>query len=70
MSEIQRFIAKVERFLRSAERLLELGDYDSCASRCYSAMFLLAQAALLAHGISASSHRGVIALFSKHFVQA
>lgn len=70
MSETGDFIAKAERFLKSAERLLALEDYDSCASRCYYAMFYLAEAALMTRGISPSSHRAVITLFGKHLVQA
>ena len=45
------------------------GDYDSCASRCYYAMFSIAQAALLTKGLRASSHKGVISLFGEHFVK-
>jgi len=30
---------KVERFLKSAELVLEDGDFDTCASRCYYAIF-------------------------------
>jgi uncharacterized protein (UPF0332 family) len=45
------------------------GDYDSCASRCYYAMFSIAQAALLAKGLRASSHKGTISLFGEHFVK-
>jgi len=37
---VQDFVAKAGRFLKSAEHLLALGDYDSCASRCDYAMFL------------------------------
>ncbi len=67
--ELQDFIAKAERFLQSADHLFKMGDYDSCASRCYYAMFFMAEAALMLKGLSASSHRGVISLFGKHFVQ-
>ncbi|MEX2706693.1 MAG: HEPN domain-containing protein [Candidatus Freyrarchaeum guaymaensis] len=45
------------------------GDYDSCVSRCYYAMFFLAEAVLLTKGLRASSHKGVISLFGKHFVK-
>lgn len=45
------------------------GDYDSCASRCYYAMFSIAQAALLTEGLRSSSHKGVISLFGEHFVK-
>jgi uncharacterized protein (UPF0332 family) len=54
VKEAQDFVAKAERFLKSAEHLLALGDCDSCASRCYYAMFLMAEALLMVKGISAS----------------
>jgi len=69
VKEVQDFVAKAERFLKSAEHLLALGDYDSCASRCYYAMFLMAEAALMGKGVSASSHRGVISLFGQYFIR-
>lgn len=69
MNELRDFAAKADRFLRSAARLYELGDYDSCASRCYYAMFFMAQAALLTKGVTPASHKGVLSLFSQHFVK-
>jgi len=69
MSAIRDLIAKAERFLGTAEKAVELGDYDTCASRCYYAMFYLAEAALLTKSITASSHKGVITLFGQHFVK-
>jgi uncharacterized protein (UPF0332 family) len=69
MREVRDFIEKAERFYRSAEHLLTLEDYDSCASRCYYAMFLLAEAALMTQGLSPSSHRGVLTLFGRHLIR-
>ena len=69
MKEITDLVSKAEKFLKTAEAALELGDYDSCASRCYYAMFFLAEAALLTKGLRASSHKGVISLFGEHFVK-
>jgi len=54
VKEAQDFVAKAERFLKSAEHLLALGDYYSCASQCYYAMFLMAEALLMVKGLSAS----------------
>ncbi|MCD6540515.1 HEPN domain-containing protein [Candidatus Bipolaricaulota bacterium] len=34
MKEITDLVSKAEKFLKTAEAALELGDYDSCASRC------------------------------------
>lgn len=69
MKEISDFIKKAEKFLSTAKYALGIGDYDSCVSRCYYAMFFMAEAVLLTKGLSASSHKGVISLFGEHFVK-
>jgi uncharacterized protein (UPF0332 family) len=69
LRDIEILSSKAQTFLRSAEQLLNAGDYDSCASRCYYAMFAIAQAALLTKNLSSPSHKGVISLFGKHFVK-
>ncbi len=67
--ELEILSEKAQTFLRTAERTMSDGDYNSCASRCYYAMFLMAQAALLTKNLSSSSHRGVISLFGEHFAK-
>lgn len=69
MKEIRDFTEKAEKFLSTAEQVLGIKDYDSCVSRCYYAMFFMAEAALLTKSLSASSHKGVISLFGEHFVK-
>lgn len=69
MKEIKDFIEKSEKFLLTAEHALNIGDYDSCASRSYYAMFFASEAVLLTKNLSASSHKGVISLFGEHFVK-
>ncbi len=69
MKEIRDFIEKAEKFLLTAEHALTIGDYDSCVSRCYYAMFFMAEAVLLTKNLSASSHKGVISLFGEHFIK-
>ncbi len=69
MREITDFIAKAEKFIRTTENALNTGDYDSCVSRCYYAMFFMSEAALLTKSLSASSHKGVISLFGEHFIK-
>jgi len=69
VKEIADFIAKAEKFISTAEQALNTGDYDSCVSRCYYAMFFMAEAALLTKNLTASSHKGVITLFGEHFVK-
>jgi uncharacterized protein (UPF0332 family) len=67
--EIRDLIEKTRKFLITAQQALNTGDYDSCASRCYYAMFFVAEAALLTKKLTASSHKGVISLFGEHFVK-
>lgn len=69
MTEIRDLIEKAEKFLSTAEQALGIEDYDSCVSRCYYAMFFMAEAVLLTKNLSASSHKGVISLFGEHFVK-
>jgi uncharacterized protein (UPF0332 family) len=69
VKEIGDLIEKAEKFLSTAEHALNTGDYDSCVSRCYYAMFFMAEAVLLTKSLTASSHKGVISLFGEHFVK-
>ncbi|MDK2864888.1 MAG: hypothetical protein PWP37_1080 [Thermotogota bacterium] len=69
MKEIRDLIEKAEKFLITAEHAQNMGDYDSCVSRTYYAMFFMAEAVLLTKNLSASSHKGVMSLFGEHFVK-
>lgn len=69
MKEIKDFTKKAEKFLSTAEHALNDGDYDSCVSRCYYAMFYMTEVLLLTKGLKASSHKGVLSLFGEHFVK-
>ena len=66
--EIKDLLEKAGRYLRSAELLLD-GDFGSCVSRCYYAMFYSTEAILLTNDLKASSHKGVISLFGEHFIK-
>ena len=69
MKEIDSLVKRAERYIRSAELLLNDKDYESSVSRTYYAMFYAAQAALLTKTLSFSSHKGVISAFGKHFIK-
>ncbi len=69
MKEISSLIERAQKYLKSAEILLEEGDYESSVSRTYYAMFYSAQAVLLTKNMSFSSHKGVISAFGEHFVK-
>lgn len=67
--EIRDFMEKAKKFLTTAKHALDIGDYDSCVSRSYYAMFFMAEAVLLTKNLSASSHKGVVSLFGEHFIK-
>ncbi len=69
MKEYQSYLKRSARYIKSAKLLLRDGDYSSSISRSYYAMFYLAEALLLIHDLSYSSHKGVISAFGKHFVK-
>jgi len=69
VKEINSLIERAKRYLKSAEILLEEGDYESSVSRTYYAMFYSAQAMLLTKNLSFSSHKGVISAFGEYFVK-
>ncbi len=69
MSETLALIAKAQRYLKSADLLLQDGDYESSVSRTYYAMFYCAEAALLTKNLTFSSHKSVIAAFGEHFIK-
>lgn len=70
MSEPEMLLKKAQKFLQSAAVLLELEDYDSCASRAYFAMFYAAQAALLYVGRTIPVTQGIRSAFISHFVES
>lgn len=63
-------VKKAKKFLASAKVLLEHGDYDSCISRCYYAVFHAAIALLEKLGIRQKKweHKFVLAAFSLELV--
>lgn len=69
MKEINSLIERAKRYLKSAEILLEEGDYESSVSRTYYAMFYSAQAMLLTKNLSFSSHKSVISAFGEQFIK-
>lgn len=70
MKEIEAFIQKAKRFLKSAEILIKEEDYDSSVSRSYYAMFYSVEAVLLTKGVTTSSHKGIISKFGEIFIKS
>lgn len=65
---METLIGKAQKFLQSAAVLLELEDFDSCASRAYFAMFYAAQAALMRGGRTLPTSQGIRSAFIAEFV--
>jgi len=68
--DVGQLLPKADESLSGARVLLDKGFRDFSASRSYYAMFYAAEAALLAHGLTFSSHKAVIAAFGKEFVKS
>jgi len=60
---------KARQSLAAARLLAKEGFADISVSRSYYAMFYLAEALLLAKGLTYSKHSAVIAAFSKELVK-
>jgi len=63
------YLAKASAKLRAARELVKQHEWDDVVSRAYYAAFHAAQAALLAEGHRAETHRGLLTLFSLVLVQ-
>lgn len=69
MKETIALLQRAERYLKSAELLLNDGDHESAVSRTYYAMFYATQALLLTKNLSFSSHKSVLTMFGEYFVK-
>lgn len=70
MTEAEALLKKAQKYLQSAAVLIELEDFDSCASRSYFAMFYAAQAALLHVGNALPATQGIRSAFISRFVES
>lgn len=68
-AEQMSLLKKAETSLQAAKLLAEQGYYEIAVSRSYYVMFYVAQAFLLADGLSFSKHSAVIAAFGQHFAR-
>lgn len=55
--------------LKVARKLFKDGDYNDAVSRAYYCAFHAAQALLLAEGLTAETHRGLLNLFGLLFIK-
>lgn len=69
MDEIKILIEKSKTYMKSAQVLIQLPDYESAVSRIYYAMFYLTQALLHTQNVQVSTHTGVNQQFGKLFIK-
>lgn len=62
-------IDRAGRYLKTADLLLEEGDYASSISRAYYAMFYIARALLKQEGSTPRTHSGLRNQFGLHIVK-
>ena len=68
-SEIELFVKKANKYIKSSELLLNYGDYESSVSRAYYSMYYMGKAVLLLKNRKPKTHSGVISEFSKYFIK-
>ena len=62
-------LARAVKEVASARLLYEQEFHEACVSRAYYGMFYAAEAMLLYHNQTASTHKGLITLFARHLVK-
>lgn len=67
--EARKFLEKASRTLKAAELLLNEGDSESAAGRCYYAMLHAAQALLRERDLRYRKHGAVHSAFGEHFAK-
>lgn len=62
-------IEKANRFLRQAEMVKELEQWDLAANRYYYACFHAVQALFIHNGLASKTHSGMLSQFGLHFIK-
>lgn len=65
---IQKYLSNARKRLKSAEILINNGNFNDAISRVYYAFFDAASAALLSKNIFVKTHKGLEMMFDKHFI--
>ena len=66
---VQQRLAHAREGVAEAELLAGAGHWRASVSRLYYACFYAVSALLVQHGLGASKHTGVLALFNRNFVK-
>ncbi len=68
--QLRSMLSKSRRSLKAAQSHLDEADFDFAASRAYFAAFYAMEAAILAQGVTCSTHGGVLTTFSERFIKS
>jgi len=69
MNEFRKLLTLALEEVEIATLLLDREHYRTCLSRSYYAMYYVTQALLLSKSLDTSTHKGMIRMFSEHFVK-
>ena len=67
---IDLLIQKAKTFIKSAQELIKINDFESAISRAYYGMFNTVKALLLTKNLTPKSHSGTISLFGQYFIKS
>jgi len=60
---------KAEKYLKTAEIVINYGDYDTAISRIYYSMFYMVKSLLITKNVSTKTHSGTLNKFSETFIK-
>jgi uncharacterized protein (UPF0332 family) len=59
---------KASKTLNEAQKVIELGLWATAANRLYYAAYYAVSSLLIANGLNAKTHEGIIRMFNMHFI--
>ncbi len=62
-------IEKADKYINTAELVLNHGDNDTAVSRIYYAMFYMVRAVLITKNLYPKTHAGTLQAFSEYFIK-
>ncbi|MGQ0665338.1 MAG: HEPN domain-containing protein [Pseudomonadota bacterium] len=65
----RKLLEKAQRAVKTADKVLAIGEVEDAAARAYYAMFYVAEALLAERGLSFRKHSGVHSAFGMHFAK-
>lgn len=67
--DLSLLVNKAEKYIKTAELVIEHNDYDTAVSRTYYAMFYMVNAVLFTKKVRIKTHSGTLSKFSEEFIK-